>query len=244
MPTSPKFGRACGDKRVVEVLGKVKAEHPPESYRHIAVTRKIKVYLQRKEQSTRPYGGERRSAGQRVERSYRSGAVVGDQHFSAETARKAAYTAKHIVRIRLYLVESGRNISVADDRPCDELRKKGYVEQQPRKRALRRIHSAIDVDYIRQRLKYEKADAYRQTYAGQRQRASEYGIDGAYDKIGILENAEQGDIYQHSEHTQHPADAVALSSLLAYQSAEQPVGKDGAYHQQNVYRLAPCVEEQ
>ncbi len=62
-----------------------------------------------------------------------------------------------------------------------------------------------------------KADAYRQTYAGQRQRASEYGIDGAYDKIGILENAEQGDIYQHSEHTQHPAGAVALSSLLAYQ---------------------------
>ena len=49
---------------------------------------------------------------------------------------------------------------------------------------------------------------------------------------------------QHRDNAQHPACAVAMPALLAYQSAEQIVDAHRAYHQQNIDRRSPCVKEQ
>ena len=65
MPASPEFRRTARDIRIVEVLCKSEAKHPPQANGHIAVPREIKVNLQGVSQHPEP-GRRRRERHTRI----------------------------------------------------------------------------------------------------------------------------------------------------------------------------------
>ena len=114
---------------------------------------------------------------------------VGDK----QLFRKAAYEAPHTVggesgsacpRVNL----SG-DVVVFYDRPGDKLREEGYVQQDLEKAFSAAAAVAVYIYDVGQALKGKKGDAYRQRNPRQGKPRAGQGIDGAEQKVRVLENA-------------------------------------------------------
>ena len=90
MPAPPEFRDALRDVRIIEVLQKLKAEHPPETDGHIRVAGKIKVELERKGERAEPRSGKAQLRSSGIDIPERAD-VVGEQYLLPETNGKTLH---------------------------------------------------------------------------------------------------------------------------------------------------------
>ena len=84
---------------------------------------------------------------------------VGQKHLFGKADAEARRAVERLGGVKLPVVDLGRDIRIADDRPGDQLREERDVEQELCERALRRNITAPDVDRIGKRLKGIEGDA-------------------------------------------------------------------------------------
>ena len=239
VPPPPELGDGAGQIRIVEVFGKGEAKHPPQADGHVAVGGKVKVDLQRKAQRIQPgiaHAGGRRGAVAGCQLAQ----DIGDEHLFSQPHDKAPQTGRGVLHGQLPLVQLGRYVGIADDRPGHQLGKQTDIGRQRGQIALGVYIATIDIDGIAHGLKGEKADAHRQRQVGQRNLLPGEAVPDRKQKVGIFEHGQQPQV-EHNGADQRgrgpPGTAVPLDI-----QAVGIVRQGRAEQQQRVHRLAPIIE--
>ena len=127
---------------------------------------------------------------------------------------------------------------IFDDRPRDELREEGYIEQQLCEIARTAFRLTVYVYRIRQPLKREERDAYGQDDPGERDGCSEQGVDVADEKIRVLEDAEYAEIENDGERKYQ----AAAPEFTGQEQAGYVVDEYRCEKQRQIDELPECVE--
>ncbi|MED1645687.1 hypothetical protein P4U99_21305 [Brevibacillus agri] len=87
LPSAPKLRNAFGHVRIAEVFHKVKAEHFPQSARHVRVAAEVKVKLEGKCHNAEPGEKSRQLVGRRrFHVGPQQPDVIGEQHFFRQSS--------------------------------------------------------------------------------------------------------------------------------------------------------------
>ena len=239
VPAPPEFGDGFCRIRQTEVLHERKAEDFPETDCHVGVAGKIEVDLEHvgehAEQDARRRRARKRAAQQLV---CDLPDVIGKQNLFPQTDAKARHTAEDVLAVRLARVDLRRNVHIADNRSCNELRKHRNIQQQLPVRPLRRNVFAVHVDRIRQRLKCVKRDADRKRNLRHGKRGFENRIAVLHQKSRVFEYDQPQQVQRHAQRQQRPA------PLFFKRQRKAPVERCHRQHQKHIHRLSPCVEHQ
>lgn len=151
---------------MVKVFRELKAKHAPQADSHVGIAGEIIIDLQRVADAAQPGQG----GGQTVPRAESGvgdqGQLIAQQHLLAKPGEKAAYTGgKQSPALPGGLQLVGHRF-VLDDRPGDQLGKKGDVQADGQKAALGLLSAAGNVDDVAQRLKGEEGNADGQSDGG------------------------------------------------------------------------------
>ena len=139
------------------------------------------------------------------------------------------------------LPELQSNVAVTHDRTCDELGEERNIGGKVNEVSLCRRVAAINVDDIAEHLEGVEADADGKAQLQKRQGKSRGGIDAGKEEICILEIAEQPKAHKDRERQKDLR--RPLPAVLFNQQAEEIPLRDGDEHQNDIFRLAPGVEE-
>ena len=239
VPAPPKFGDGFCRIRQTEVLHERKAEDFPETDCHVGVAGKIEVDLEHvgehAEQDAHRRRARKRAAQQLVSHLPD---VIGKQHLFAETDAKARHAAEDVLAVQLARIDLRRNVHIADNRSCNELRKHRNIQQQLPVGPLRRNVFAVHVDRIRQRLKRIKRDADRKRNLRHGKRGFENHIAVLHQKSRVFEHNQPRQIQRHAQRQQRPA------PLFFKRQRKAPVERCHRQHQKHIHRLAPGVKHQ
>ena len=102
--------------------------------------------------------------------------MIGKQHLFAETDAKARHAAEDVLAVQLARVDLRRNVHIADNRSCNELRKHRDICSELQKAFLCRHTAPVDIDHIAQNLERVKADADGERDVQKLERQPRYGI--------------------------------------------------------------------
>ena len=239
MPAAPELGDRARPIGQIEIARERKAEREAKPDRHVRVAGEIEIDLDRVGRKPEPGFGEARQR-RLVEHGFgKARDLVGDQHLLRKTDDEDAQARRDAPEPHAPRAEAARNRVIADDRAGDELRKHRDVDRDLKQVAVGRC-AAMHVDQVRDRVKGEERDAERQREAGQRERGTGDRVHRAEDKVGVLEQAEGGEVRRHRE-CRDEAAPVALRGTD--HQGRCVVEDDLAGEQQDEDRLAPGVEQ-
>ena len=176
MPASPEFAHRCCDIRMVKVLQKGKPKHFAKSDRHIGITGKIKIDLQRICDRTEPCN---RCAHHRKitlhDRICQRSRHIGKDCLLCQTCHKSCYTICKFFCAVCSCIKLQCNILVAHDRSCNKLRKHRNIQCQLTRILLHAFPAVpIHINDIGQSLKRVKGNTDRQCYLPYRQRRDQF----------------------------------------------------------------------
>ena len=208
MPAPPEVLDRTGDIGVVEVLHELEAQHAAQSDRHVRVTGKVKVYLQRVGHRAQPgQAAGKLSGGQGKNAVGGHGHGVGDEHFLGQPDGETVDAGHELVGGNGPCHGLRRQVAIADDRAGNEVREgrnaAGEVDQVARGRDLPAIH----VDRVTHRLERVEADAQGQRdphhvmpCQGGRVDRGHQAIVGIEAEVEVLEVAQKGQIADDRKH--------------------------------------------
>lgn len=140
----------------------MEAEHTPETYRHFAVAREVKINLQGVGYRARPRHDDRGLfVGKR--KVGNSGEIVGENDFFAKTDGKSVSTGAEIIKGFAPVHDFLSNGLISYNRARDKLREERDIERDIQRIFLRRASASININYIGHRLKCEERNAYGQS---------------------------------------------------------------------------------
>ena len=241
VPPTPEVGNRPTAIGMIKVLIEVEAHTAAHTNGHIGVARKVEVNLQRIGQYTNPrtrrreavYAAEKELVGQLRE-------LVGDDDLLAQANKEAKDSIGNILRRSLTLVDLTRDGIVAHDRACHELREHRNIEQQITKMALHGGLTTVDIDKVGYRLEGVEANTYRERYLWHGDIDTQR-VERGGDESCILKYAENQDI----DNQAHNKGTLASTTLKAvYGQATKIVEQHAQYHQEDVDRLTPAVEDE
>ena len=149
MPAPPKIRDTVGNVGIVEIFKEMKAEYPSHTDRHIGVTGKIKVDLERKADYAEPRADCRKLVVRRFVAHFPKRARrVRKQHLFAKPLDCASYTRGYQRYIAFAGVQLVLNVAVAHDGPRNKLREKRDIGAEDERAFLRGGVAAVDVDDI------------------------------------------------------------------------------------------------
>ena len=240
MPAPPKFLDARRDKRIVEVLSEIKAEHAAETDGHIAVAGKIKEYLKRICNGSDP----RRSGAELIRREAedligQKAHLIRNKHLFCKAEDKAAKSAGYTLQRELALSQPVGDIGIAHYRAGDKLREEGDVQKHREQALLHVLLITVYVDNIAEPLEGEEGYSDWQPYLRNRNGKSGYSVKNLNEKAGIFICDQKADIEDYGE-----KDRKLIPFFARRAEAEQVVQYDRYYHDHNRHRLAEGVENQ
>ena len=192
MPAPPKIRNARCNIGIIEVFGKVKAEHSPQPDRHIRIAGKIKIEVQGVKNDLPP--SAERARGERKRRpkiEMPCGKRIAEQHLFAKPHAKTFHSGGKIRKFFASPLNFGCNFAVAHDRPGNELWEKRNIGAETCVIALQFGVSAVKVYRIGEDLKGVKGNADRQAQAEERNVPKRQARKGCGGKIVIFEEKEK-----------------------------------------------------
>ena len=219
----------------------MEAQNAPEADSHVAVTRKVEIYLQQKRERVEPDEEDARVLRRFVDARKRA-ELVGEQNFLGKADREAAHALRRGGNTVRAAFELRGDIGIAHDRPRDELGKERNIGGEVDEIPLRCRLTAIDVDDVAEHLKGVEADADGQAQLQKRQGKPRDGVDAREEKVRVLKIAEKPKAHKDREcqkDLRRP-----LPTVLFDQQAEGIALHDGDEHQKHILRLAPGVEKE
>lgn len=130
---------------------------------------------------------------------------------------------------------------VPHDGARHQLREHGYVHAEVKRVSLRRDMASVHVDHVAHGLQRVEADSdgKRQLEVGDN-RGPDDGVHVMGEEPLVFEEPEHGQV--ENEACRKPKTPVR--TLLIHLQTEEPVGRHGGDHQEDVGGLSPCVENQ
>ena len=187
VPAPPELGHRAADVRIVEVFEKLEAKHLAKANRHIGVTGKVVVNLQRIGRRTKPRQQKRQLIGWTEPNPIRDLCEhVGQQHLFGQPVNKpvdALGKARHRMCALRDLVV---HITVAHNRPGNQLWEHRNVQRERKRVFLRPRLTAVHVNHIAERLKGVKRDADRHDDIQQRRGRAEHAVRRRNEKVEVL----------------------------------------------------------
>ena len=240
MPAMPEVGDGVATIRMTEVLIEMETYHAAETYRHVAISGEIEIYLEGKGYDAYPRsccGKLGESADKKLVGDFRQ--LVCHYHLLAQSYQEAEHALGNVIHLYTAMLYLMCHRTVSYYRSCHKLREHGNVEQQVGIAALHGRLSAVDVNEIRDALERVEADAYRQGYLWHLQGQSEACKD-AGKETEIFEDAEYQKVYSYTR------GKGCLTVLLTAADKETGtiVDKRAEYHQEHIYRLSPGIEDE
>lgn len=123
MPSSPKFRNGFRNVWVVKVLKKLKAEHIAKTASHIGIARKVKIKLKAVRNNSYPSADNAVLVSGSKHCRAKITHLICNQNFLAKTDYKQIYTLCKLVQGFFSVCELFGNITVTNDRACNQLRK-------------------------------------------------------------------------------------------------------------------------
>ena len=243
MPAPPEFRDALRDVRIIEVLQKLKAEHPPETDGHIRVAGKIKVELERKGERAEPRSGKAQLRSGGIDIPERAD-VVGEQYLFPETDGKPLHAGGKLFGTETPRAKLGGHVLIPDDRPGDQLREERDKCAEADKVFLFLGVAAVNVDRIGHRLERVEGNADRQR---EPERGDAYAGNAAErrgEQIEVFEENEQREVDNGIDRQNGPRFFIVGQPIAGDEESGSIVQRDGEYHQQDVHRLAPAVKHE
>ncbi len=227
------------DIGVIEVFHKGKAEHLAEADRHIGIAGKVKVNLQRIADCTEPREQKGQfPARQRkyIVRNHRK--HIGQQDLFGKTDDKAVDARGKFGKRMLSCTQQRVDILIADNRPCNELRKHRNIECELGQIILRLDLTPIDVDHIAERLKGIERNADRHDHLEENIVCVQYLVGYPDEKIEILIKTQNTEIDRNAGKQKNPA------APPMHQYAEHIIDEDRRQHDDNQSGLTIKIEAQ
>lgn len=214
----------------------------PQSDGHVAVPAEIEIYLERV-----AYSGEPRQPPVKPARSVQAigkhlvhdvARGVRYQYLFRKTDDEAAYAGLSLISCAAAAVYLRGDVMIFDDRPRDELREEGYIEQQLCEIARTALRFAVDIYRVREPLECEERYADGQDDPRERDGCSEQGVYVADEKIRVLEDAEYAEIENDGERKYQ----AAASEFTRQEQAGYVVDEYRCEKQRQIDELPECVE--
>ena len=243
MPAPPEFRDALRDVRIIEVLQKLKAEHPPETDGHIRVAGKIKVELERKGERAEPRSGKAQLRSSGIDIPERAD-VVGEQYLLPETNGKPLHAGGKLFGAETPRAKLGGHVLIPDDRPGDQLWEERDKCAEADKVFLFLRVASVNVDRIGHRLERVEGNADRQR---EPERGDAYAGNAAErrgEQIEVFEENEQREVDNGIDRQNGPRFFIVGQPIAGDEESGSIVQRDGEYHQQDVHRLAPAVKHE
>ena len=239
MPAPPEILNALRRIRITEVDRDFKAKHPPQPTRHIRITGKIKVDLQRESSSTRPGPQNADITCQCAQALPQFAHRIRQKHFFTQTDHQQAEAVSDFVPCLLPVTQLGAQLIITHNRARDQLRKKRHIGGKTNQTVFRRHGIAVDIHHIGHYLKRVKRDAERQ-----RDRAGQQlpQPNGFQDKARIFEYHQKPKVdHQRRDQPQPLTLPVRTASHLP---SHPPVDNCGDQDDRQEPGLAPSVKQQ
>ena len=162
MPAPPEILNALRRIRIAEVDRDFKAKHPPQTTRHIRITGKIKVDLQRKGSRTGPGPQNADVTCQCTQALPQFAHRIRQKHFFAQADHQQAEAVSNFVPCLLPAAQLGAQLIITYNRARDQLREKRHIGGKRNQAVFHRHGIAVDIHHIGHHLKRVKRDAERQ----------------------------------------------------------------------------------
>ena len=246
VPPAPEVGDRRGDVRVVEVLVEREPEHAAEADGHVRVPGKVEVDLQRVAGDAGPRG--QRTEGPDVHRldARVHGAERIRQHqLFGKADDEAGHSAGVFVPALFASGQLSLDVPVLDDGARDELREQRDVQCEGQEDLLDADLAGVQVDDVREDLERVERDADRQRQFERRDVRAEDAVHVVDEEVRVLEEAEDPEVEDDRENELGGRRLVpsAVPGVVD-DPAGREVEQDAEEHQQDIDRLAPCVEHE
>ena len=203
MPAPPEFRDALRDVRIIEVLQKLKAEHPPETDGHIRVAGKIKVELERKGERAEPRSGKAQLRSSGIDIPERAD-VVGEQYLLPKTNGKPLHAGGKLFGAETPRAKLGGHVLIPDDRPGDQLWEERDKCAEADKVFLFLRVASVNVDRIGHRLERVEGNADRQCNLRHRK---------PHKRQAVQVFRKESEIFKNEEHSQIHTDRYKQETL-------------------------------
>ena len=241
MPSSPKFGNAFGDIGIVEVFKKFKAEDLTETDRHIAVTREVEVDAEHIGDGVDPEEKDGFIVAILIEGEAEFAHLVGNEDLFAKTDDETADTERDLFNAVRSADKLFRDITVTNDRSCNELREERNVGCKIDIIFLRGNVAAINVNVIAEDLKKIEADTDGKNDIERRNVHACQSGKVCNEEVCIFEVHEKRKLQGDSRY--HKDLGKRFAAEFFDQKTEYIPNRNGCYHQDRIFRLTPSVEE-
>ena len=198
MPALPELHDGLGDIGVVEVLHKLKADHPPQAHGHVAVAGEVEVNLEGigRQAQPGPHHGQF-LPGHGEEGVPHAADGVGQEHLLGKAHGKPLHAGDEFPQALLPVHQLLSHGLVLDDGAGDQLGEQGDEGAEGDDVLLHRRILAVDVNGIGHGLEGVERDADRQRDAEEGQAPAGDGVDAAHKEIPVLEKEQNGQIEKH-----------------------------------------------
>jgi len=239
MPSPPKIRYAVCDVWVVEIFGKLEPENMAEAYRHIAVPRKIEVYLHRVCNQIEPYKYDALIAAGFVYPDQLP-EQIGEQHFFAKTEHEAARSEREPRKAVLAFCQRFGNVGISDYRTGDKLRERRHISRKIQQIPLYLDFFFIQVNSIAEQLERVEAYAYRHQHVYKRETGVCEIVHVRYEEVCIFKVNQAGQT--HRKGNQHEYFRCCPPPVFFDEQAENPRKNTLRDHQKHVSGLAPRIK--
>ncbi len=244
MPASPEFRDAAGLIGVAEVLQERKAEQVAQTDGHIGVAGKVEVDLEGEGDGAQP-GRESRGLFHGGDGLPDGAGLVGDEHLLAQADDEPLHAAADLQPVLPTLVELVGHRLILDDGAGDQLGEQRHVGGKVQDVPLGRHLAPVHVDGVGHGLEGVERDADGQGKAQGGNALIEQAVDVCNGEVGVLEEEQNSQVAHHRQN-QHSFCALLLSAAAEKADAQAVavVEHRGEEHDEDVFRLAPAVEQQ
>ena len=130
---------------------------------------------------------------------------------------------------------------VANDRTRDKLREQRHIRAEGDDVVLHLCIATVHVYGVAHGLEGVKGNSYRQRQSEKRYRRTEYTVHCPDDEIGVLEKAEQSEVYK-DRHEQSDL-CLFRTAVLVHRFSATVIKHGREDHKPDIYRLSPCVKD-
>ena len=262
MPSSPVFGDAARDVRVIKVFQELESEDGAETDSHVGVPAEIVVDLESVADCSQP-GGHTVQLVDRLRKhlvGYGSKGV-GEENFLGESYDEAFHAVSDLLEVHGTILDLVGYVVVLDDRSRHQLGEEGDVEREFVDVSLRFNFLPIDVHDVANGLEGVEGDADGHDDLDEIDVPVEKRVDVLNKEVEVLEVEQEAQIPQDGEQksqfgsrartvqfcalSQEQGEAKDLFLAIEFRHPESPdvVDDDGEQHHRHIPRLAPGVEE-
>ena len=246
MPSAPEVRNGRGDVRVVEVLVEPEPEHAAEADGHVRVPGEVEVDLQRVARDAGPRS--QRAEGPDVHRL--DARIDGTEGIRQQQFfREADDESRHAVRVfapALFAPDQPfLDLLVLDDGARDELREQGDVQGKGHEVLLHPDLPGVQVNDVREDLERVERDADGQRKFEGRDVRAEQTVDVVDHEVRVLEEAEDREVVDDvGDELELRKARPAVGECRVDDPSRCEVEQNAQEHQDDVHRLAPCVEHE